>query len=142
MFKTVEIHFPSDPELLSVMRAAVAKVCHIAGFSKKMTSKIVLALDEACSNIIRHTYKGEIDQEIKIISRIKPTKLEFYLLDQGDPVDSTKIKSRELHDVRPGGLGVYLIKSVMDEVKWEKGSDNGNRLYMYKTRPKRRQSES
>ncbi len=136
MTKTIELHLTSDPSLLSVMRAAVSKVCEIAGFDQMDTSKIILALDEACSNIIKHAYKGKTGQSIIITCRIKPMRLEFILEDKGEPADVKKIKSRPLHEVRPGGLGVYLITSVMDKVKYSDGMEVGNRLFMYKLRPK------
>ena len=136
MTKTIELHLTSDPPLLSVMRAAVTKVCEIAGFDHMETSKIILALDEACSNVIRHAYKGKSGQSIVITCKIKPTRLEFILDDEGEPADLDKIKSRPLNEVRPGGLGVYLITSVMDKVKYMNGDERGNRLYMYKFRPK------
>lgn len=136
MTKTIELHLTSDPPLLSVMRAAVTKVCEIAGFDNMETSKIILALDEACSNVIRHAYKGKSGQSIVITCKIKPTRLEFILDDEGEPADLEKIKSRPLNEVRPGGLGVYLITSVMDKVKYMNGDERGNRLYMYKLRPK------
>ena len=136
MTKTIELHLTSDPPLLSVMRAAVSKVCEIAGFDQMDTSKIILALDEACANIIKHAYKGKTGQNIVITCRIKPSRLEFILEDMGEPCDVSKIKSRPLHEIRPGGLGVYLITSVMDKVVYADGTEEGNRLFMYKLRPK------
>jgi len=135
--KTIELHLTSDPAMLSVMRAAIAKVCEIAEFDQMQTSKIVLALDEACSNIIRHAYKGKSGEEITIICRIRSHRLEFTLLDVGEPTDISKIKSRPLDEVRPGGLGVFLMQTVMDEVKFYQGNEQGNRLFMYINRPKR-----
>lgn len=136
MTKTIALHLTSDPPLLSVMRAAVSKVCELAGFNNMETSKIILALDEACSNIIKHAYKGQTGEKIVITCRIKPTRLEFLLEDEGEPADIEKIKSRPLNEIRPGGLGVYLITSVMDIVKYSSGSESGNRLYMHILRPK------
>lgn len=136
MSKTIVLNLTSDPPLLSVMRAAVSKVCEIAGFDEMETSKIILAIDEACSNIIRHAYKGKSGQNIIITCKIKPTKLEFILEDEGEPADVKKIKSRPLDEIRPGGLGVYIITSVMDKVKFADGMESGNRLVMQKSRPK------
>lgn len=138
MTKTIVLNLTSDPPLLSVMRAAVSKVCEIAGFHQMDTSKIILAIDEACSNIIRHAYKGKSGQRIQITCKIKPTKLEFILEDEGEPADVKKIKSRPLNEIRPGGLGVYIITSVMDKVKYSDGNEMGNRLFMQKTIPRDR----
>lgn len=137
MNKRIEIQFESDPALLCVVRAAVGQMCHMAGFNKRTTSKVVLALDEACSNIIRHAYCEETNQTIKLISGIDNEKIEFTLLDQGKPIDIEKIKSRELDEIRPGGLGVYLIKNVMDFTEWSNDQKSGNKLYMYKMIPRK-----
>ena len=136
MTKTIVLNLTSDPRLLSVMRAAVSKVCEIAGFDQMDTSKIILAIDEACSNIIRHAYKGKKGQTIIITCKIKPTKIEFILEDEGEPADIKKIKSRPLDEVRPGGLGVFIITSVMDKVKYADNMEAGNRLIMHKIIPK------
>lgn len=138
MAKTIELHFTSDPPMLSVMRAAITKVCEIAEFDQRDTSKIVLALDEACSNIIRHAYGGKSGESITIVCRIKPSRLEFHLYDHGIPLNVADIRSRPLEELRPGGLGVYLMRNVMDQVKFEDGTDDGNHLFMYKLRPKRK----
>ncbi|MDZ7316619.1 MAG: ATP-binding protein [candidate division KSB1 bacterium] len=136
MTKTIELRLISDPALLSAMRTAVASVCEWAGFDQRTTGRIVLALDEACTNIIKHAYKMQNDQRISIICRITPGKLVFILEDDGEPADIKKIKSRPLNEIRPGGLGVYLINSVMDKVRYKAGKVKGNRLYMHIRRPK------
>ena len=136
MTKTIVLNLTSDPPLLAVMRAAVSKVCEIAGFDGSDTSKIILAIDEATSNVIRHAYKGKGGQTITITCKIKPTKLEFILEDEGEPADVKKIKSRPLDEIRPGGLGVYIITSVMDKVKFAEGQETGNKLVMQKSIPK------
>ncbi|MDZ7722515.1 MAG: ATP-binding protein [candidate division KSB1 bacterium] len=136
MKKHVEIQFASDPALLCIVRAAVGQMCHVAGFNKRTCSKIVLALDEACSNIIRHAYHQETNHTIRLVSGIDDEKIEFTLLDTGTPIDVAKIKSRQLDEIRPGGLGVYLIKSVMDFTEWSFAEKSGNKLYMYKIIPR------
>lgn len=136
MNKQVEMTFDSDPALLCIIRAAVSQMCQVAGFNKRTTSKIVLALDEACSNIIRHAYQKETKHKIKLFMKIDKEKIEFTLLDKGIPIDIGKIKSRELDEIRPGGLGVYLIKTVMDFTDWSHDKASGNRLYMYKFIPR------
>ena len=61
--------------------------------------------------------------------------LEIRLVDYGTFVDPEKIKSRDLADVRPGGLGVHLMQSVMDEVLYEKNDAGGTTLIMRKRIP-------
>lgn len=142
MTKKFELHIPSNPEYLRVVRAAVTQISMLAGFSKLECSKIVLAVDEACSNVIRHAYKNKNGQPIVMTCNILPTKLEITILDYGEPADIKNIKSRPLDDIRPGGLGVYIIRSVMDEVEYNNLAKNVNILTMAKSLPLERKVES
>jgi len=137
MAKKIEVRITSDPQMLSVLRAAITQVCQLAGFTSMETSKIVLAVDEACSNIMRHSYKGKKNQPIIVTCKLKPTKLEIIMHDFGNSVDVKKIRSRKLNDLRPGGLGVHIMKSIMDRVIFKNGTDEGNFLIMQKALPKR-----
>jgi anti-sigma regulatory factor (Ser/Thr protein kinase) len=132
MARTIEFRIPSDPQMLKIVRDGVSHVCVMMGFRRGERNNIVLAVDEACSNIIKHAYKGETDKPIIIILKMDPDKLEINLRDYGEKVNIKAIKSRKLDDIRPGGLGVHLIKSVMDEVTYEDGPDLGNRLHLVK----------
>jgi len=136
MTKSIDLYITSDPSLLSMMRAALSQICESAGFCCIESNKIVLAVDEACTNVIRHAYKNQKDQPIIITCNIYSDKLEIIIVDYGEPADAKKIKPRKLDELRPGGLGVYLMTSVMDEVKFYNGTENGNRLIMTKNLPK------
>ncbi len=136
MTKPVELYITSDPSLLRMMRTVLSHICESIGFSCNETNKIVLAVDEACTNIIRHAYKNKYDQPIIITCNFFPDKLEIVIVDYGEPADAKKIKPRKLDEFRPGGLGVYLMTSVMDEVKFYNGTKDGNRLIMIKNLPK------
>jgi anti-sigma regulatory factor (Ser/Thr protein kinase) len=138
MTNTIELHFTSDPRLLCVLRAAVGQVCLLAGFTRRQSSKVVLAVDEACANVIKHAYKGKSGQPITVVCAVLPSKLEITILDYGEPVDARMLKPRRLDDVRPGGLGIHLIKSVMDEFKYVNGTEAGNRLILSKNLPERK----
>ncbi len=136
MESSISLHITSDPSLLSSMRTVLYKICETAGYSVSEINKIVLAVDEACANVIKHAYKNEREQPITINCSVGNGLLEIEILDNGEPVDVKKIKSRELDEIRPGGLGVYLMKSVMDTVTYS-GSKQGNSLYMSKQLPKK-----
>lgn len=135
----IVIKITSDPKMLCVIRAAVAEVCKLAGFEHDDTTKIILAVDEACSNIMRHAYKGKTDQPITATVGIKSDMLEILLHDNGEPADVKKIKSRKLDEIKPGGLGVHIIKTVMDFIEYQNGTQDGNFLIMKKHIPKDKQ---
>ncbi len=134
--KKIELYTKSNPQYLRLIRASIDQVCLIAGFNRLESSKIVLAVDEACSNVIRHAYQGETDKEIYIKCCIENDHLKIRIIDHGIQVDPQKIKPRPLDEIRPGGLGVHLIKTVMDRVKYRHLSNIGNELTMTKIIPK------
>jgi len=131
MSKAVELHITSEPEMLRVLRAAAAQIALLAGFSSLETSKIVLAVDEACSNIIRHAYENEKGKPIDVSFILDQSYLTIKLCDYGKCIDLQHIKARNLDEVRPGGLGLYLISSVMDSLEFQR-SDEGNITIMKK----------
>jgi anti-sigma regulatory factor (Ser/Thr protein kinase) len=134
--KSIELRIPSDPVFLRLVRATIEPMCTLAGFNRRDASKIILAVDEACANVIRHAYNNRQGQPIYITCEIHSPKLVITIVDLGDPADVKAIKPRRLDDIRPGGLGVYIIRSVMDEVQYENLAEIGNRLVMAKYLPK------
>ena len=131
-----EIKISSDPRMLCVLRAAIGEICNLAKFEHDDCTKIVLAVDEACSNIMRHAYEGKTDQPIYATFCLDPKMMEITLHDYGKSVEAKKIKSRKLDEVRPGGLGVHIMKTVMDKVEYKNGTKDGNILIMKKNLPK------
>jgi anti-sigma regulatory factor (Ser/Thr protein kinase) len=101
----------------------------------KLVNNIKLAVDESVSNIIKHGYKGEDENnKIEIKLEIIEKKLFIHLFDNGTPVNQKNIQPRNLKDIKPGGLGSYFINEIMDEVKWKtKSKDWVNHLILIKT---------
>ena len=84
---------------------------------KKHTDDLVLALAEAAQNIIKHGYGNQItDDEMKIVIKFNDNLLSMELMDKGKPVVPSNIKPRDLDDIKTGGLGVFFIGQIMDEV--------------------------
>lgn len=122
---------------LKFMRDQVRGWMESENITDKLIQDLVLVVDEACQNIIRHAYKGETDQEIHLTIKRENVrqndKLHIYLKDFAEPIDINKIKPRKLDDVRPGGLGTHFIQEVMDEVNYSRPEgDNCNLLSMTK----------
>ena len=69
MAQTVEIRIPSDPAMLKIVRSSVAQACSLMGFKRGDRNNIVLAVDEACTNIIKHAYNNEPNKPIIIVIR-------------------------------------------------------------------------
>jgi len=101
----------------------------------KLVNNIKLAVDESVSNIIKHGYKGEDENnKIEIKLELIKKKLSIHLFDNGTPVNQKNIQPRSLDNIKPGGLGSYFINEIMDEVKWKTDSkDWVNHLILIKT---------
>lgn len=132
----IELCVMSQPRYLCVVRAAVAAAIERYGFSEAQCARVMLAVDEAVTNVMRHGYAGAENQPIWV--KVKPTDLNDHegftivVEDRARQVDPNKIRGRDLEDVRPGGLGVHIIREVMDQVEYSKREDGGMRLVMAK----------
>jgi len=142
--KPIVLHLPSVTLCLPVVRAALAKLCELVGFADDTAHMIVLSVDEALTNIIKHAYAGaddkRIDVELSIRGRTEPEAIEIRLRDYGPGVDPEKIKPRDLDDVRPGGLGTHIIKECMDSVQYSPAEGGGTLLTMIKCLDKSKES--
>jgi anti-sigma regulatory factor (Ser/Thr protein kinase) len=132
---SVEVKIASDPKYLKILRSTVYHLSKLCNFSNKEGNALTLAVDEAAANIIKHAYKNEKDKPIFMYCKIHDDRLEIILRDSGRKVDKKEIKSRELQDVKPGGLGVHFIKSTMDVVNYDNSLEDGNKLTLAKYLP-------
>ena len=83
--------------------------------------ELVLAIDEACQNIIRHAYLDLPEGKIQICLQHHTPLLKVHIFDQGHPADVAKIKPRALDDIKIGGLGTHFMNTIMDTVEFIKG---------------------
>jgi len=131
--KIFQLRVTAKANRLRLIRNAVRETASFCGFSGTDTADIVLAVDEACQNVIRHAYGHEGEGDISIEIRNRGDALILFIRDFADPVDISKIKPRDLDELRPGGLGTHLIGEVMDEVDFlPPPIDGGNLLRLMK----------
>jgi sigma-B regulation protein RsbU (phosphoserine phosphatase) len=131
------VRFPARAYQLKQIRSIVHSAMKQLGCAQLDSDKIVLAINEACMNVIQHAYAedqgGEIILEIFDEHSVEKGSVLFRLTDFAAPVDECRICSRDLDDVRPGGLGVHIIQEVMDSVEFKHPADGkGNILEMRK----------
>lgn len=139
----IRLELVSNPVYLSGAREMINAVAKRVGFDDISCSKIALAVDEALCNIIRHGYDRATDKPIWISiwpldqdEDHRPTGgLKLVIEDEAKQVTPEMMKGRELEDIKPGGLGVHIIKEIMDEVIYEQRPAQGMRLTLVKRTP-------
>lgn len=127
------ITVPSNPKYLSVIRSVTTAMAGLYGMADRVRDEVKLAVDEACSNVIKHAYRGDTDK--KIVVKFFITKaFEVVIEDSGIKARPECIEGRNLEDVRPGGLGVHFIKRTFDVFAFDEGKRKGNRLRLIRHR--------
>ncbi len=128
----IRISVEADPRYLESLRAVLTESTAILGLEDEVTGKIVLAVTEACANVIRHCYCDRSGERIDVEIRFRPGVFEVRIIDYGEFVDPTQMQGRELADVKPGGLGLHFINTVMDDVEYTKNEWGGTTLILQK----------
>jgi len=129
---SVDAHLVSHPRFIQFVRLLAGEGASLAGFADEDRDRIELAVVEGFTNVIRHGYGGKTDQRVDIRLEAPPGRLRIELVDWATFVDPAKIVSRPLDHVRPGGLGVHLMKSTMDVVDYLKNAHGGTTLVLEK----------
>ncbi len=128
--------YPADFKTLDSIRDLVGKAAEGAGLNSKDVYAVQLAADEACSNIIEHAYEGIADGQLDVSVNAQPGQVTIVVHDHGKAFDISKVRkpnlSKNLDEREVGGLGVYLIYKLMDEVRFESSAESGNYLTMVK----------
>ncbi|MEN6438766.1 MAG: ATP-binding protein [Syntrophobacter sp.] len=132
----VVLDIPADPASMFIVRALVGTVSERIGFGREECGRLVLAVDEACTNVIRHAYKHRENERIILTFLINLDYFQVDIRDFGPAADPACFVSRELEDVRPGGLGIHFIKSAFDRTEYSVPEDGGMLLRLVKYRAK------
>lgn len=117
---------------VTLVKAATENILELLNVPESEIYMIKLAISEATVNVIEHAYKGETGEKIEFfIYDIGENKLKFILRDYGKQKKLEEIKGRELEDFKENGLGVHLIKIIMDKIEY-KHLEVGTELNMEK----------
>jgi anti-sigma regulatory factor (Ser/Thr protein kinase) len=135
----LRLEMNSDPSLLCAVRGAVERLTESFGFTAADCRAVTRAVDEALTNIIRHSYKGRPDRPIEVFFRSVHRQasdkssqgLEILLCDRGPSIERARLCIRELEEVKPGGLGLHFIQQSMDVVEFKRAKGT-NRLRLVK----------
>ncbi len=130
--------FPARFEFLDEIRDLVAQVAREGGFSEKAVYSLQLAADEAATNIIEHAYEGISDASIHVACEMQGEDILIVMRDMGKPFNPSSVRepnlTADLSKRQIGGLGVYLMRKIMDTVHYEANAKTGNLLKMTKRR--------
>ncbi|RMH23613.1 MAG: ATP-binding protein [Planctomycetota bacterium] len=140
----IRLELVSQPRYLCCVRELMLAVAERYGFGEPDRSKVALAVDEALANIICHGYRRRPDGRIWLsvwpldppaAGSADPRGIRVVLEDHADQVEPEQIRGRDLDEIRPGGLGVHIIREIMDRVEYSRRPGAGMRLVMEKQAP-------
>lgn len=114
----LELRFPAAAEHLKGVREAVKEKIADSGLGPACVDDVVLAVDEALQNVIRHAYADTPGGEILLRLEREDAELVFTLIDFAPKIDPSTVRPRALDEVRPGGLGTHLIGELMDSAEF------------------------
>jgi serine/threonine-protein kinase RsbW len=124
------VTFPGQYENLAKISEFVTGAARAAGLDSAGIYGVELAVDEACANIIDHAYGGEGIGDIECSVEILDNGLKIILRDQGRSFDPDQVKPPDLgvplEELKPRGVGLYLMRKMVDEVHYQAGQGGMN----------------
>jgi serine/threonine-protein kinase RsbW len=133
---TFTLDVPSTTQNLALIREFVTRVAAQAGLNEVEVGQLELAVDEACANVIEHAYGDDKTKQVMIRAVFDEETLRIHVIDTGEGFDPTQVQQQDVKDLiakrKTGGLGMRLIKTLMDEVHYEIEPGKKNELRMVK----------
>lgn len=130
------LQVPSSTENLALIREFVTAVGRQAQLEETDISSLELAVDEACANVIEHAYGHDITKEVVVRAKFDDESLRISVIDEGLGFEPDKAPQESVEDLikerKSGGLGIRLIKQLMDDVSYEIVPGQKNELHMTK----------
>ncbi len=134
---------PGHVSYLAYIRVIVGDLARKIGFDEQEVAKIEMAVDEACSNVVKHAYSPDkewcwqhCDPEIRLDIRREGARLVIEINDHGQRFDFANYRSADMEDrlreMKRGGYGVLIMRNFMDEVQYSSNDQTGNTLRMVK----------
>lgn len=129
----LELRFLARADRLKLVRGSVRAVARMCGFDDGTAQNIVLAVDEACQNVIVHGYGAHTEGRVILALFRRDGGILVRVRDFAPRVDPSVVKPRALCDLRPGKLGSHFIREIMDTVEFRPVPEGkGNLLEMTK----------
>jgi serine/threonine-protein kinase RsbW len=129
----IELHIPSVMGYEKIAMECAASVAKKMGFTENRIEDLKTAVSEACLNAIEHGNKMDTGTKVGITLTVEESRLQVSVKDEGKGIDKVPIPNIENKmegKDKPRGWGIFLIKSLMDEVTFEPSPDGGNVVKM------------
>lgn len=141
-YNTFRMKIPANSENLDIVRKFVSGIAENMGFNEDEVYQIELAVDEACANVIKHAYTGTNTnsrlRNIFVTVRQRKEGIEITIADKGKGFNPDELRTPDMDEylkrMKPGGLGVHLIKTLMDKVTFHIKPGVRNEVKMFKKR--------
>ncbi len=134
--ETFSLTVASKAKNLEVIRKFIVEIAEKAGFSKEAIGQIELAVDEASTNVIKHAHRFNADKNVEIFVKVDSQKMSVQICDHGSGFDANSIATPDLKEyiqkAKKGGLGIHLMRNLMDEVSFENKLNQGNCVTLIK----------
>ncbi|GBD94243.1 serine-protein kinase RsbW [bacterium BMS3Abin05] len=131
---SMKIEFGGNPVLLKLIRLCLSEFGKDFGYNPNDIYDITIAVNEICANIMEHVYRWDSNSEIVLKIKADPVKMVISIRDFGEKSLPAEFKSRDLDDMREGGLGVFLVHELMDEIRYNQNLKVGNEIILTKFR--------
>jgi serine/threonine-protein kinase RsbW len=126
----ISIKLPSKAEYVSIARLAASVISNTVGFDIEDIDDIKVAVGEACNNAVLH---GKSEEEVyEIAFKLSDEKIHIEVKDNGIGFDEEKYEEPDLENLKGNGLGIYIMKSLMDEVDIIANNKEGTVLKLVK----------
>lgn len=131
--RLIDLRFPAHADRMALVRPSVQRAAEACGFDTEQAQDIVLAVAEACQNVIVHAYAERNAGDILLDLRRADDGIIITVTDFAPAIDQDSVRPRDLDDVRPGGLGTHFLNELMDTVEFLPPPEGtGNVLQMTK----------
>ena len=131
-----DLKIRSETEGLKLVREFVADVVRSSQMNAMLQNRIILAIDEAVTNIIKHAYDEGRKDWIEVQIDVTPSRFEVLILDNGRSFNPKRVDQPDVHSNiekgQQGGLGIFLMRQIMDEVEYQFREGIRNELRMVK----------
>ncbi len=135
----MQLHIHSQTEKLHLVRDFIAEAAREYGFDDETTGKIMLAVDEACTNVIKHAYGYAADKDIDLEIVSNGKTFEIVITHSGKSFDPQMVHSPDMKEYfrkfQRGGLGIHLMRTLMDDVRYETLPGNRSAVRLVKRLP-------